>query len=235
MTREIGWRRPIASLNYLLTSHVWRQDHNGFSHQDPGFIDHVVNKKAEVIRVYLPPDANTPAVGHRPLPAQPALRQRHRRRQAAGARLPDHGRGGAPLRARHRHLGLGQQRRGRPGRGDGLRRRHPDARDARRGRRPPPSSCPTLRVRVVNVVDLMRLQPDDGASPRPARPRVRCPVHDRPAGHLRLPRLSVADPPAGVSTHQPRQPPRARLQGGGDRHDPLRHGHAQRPRPVSTW
>ena len=59
VTREIPWRRPIASLNYLLTSHVWRQDHNGFSHQDPGFIDHVVNKKAEVIRVYLPPDANT--------------------------------------------------------------------------------------------------------------------------------------------------------------------------------
>ena len=55
---EIPWRRPIASLNYLLTSHVWRQDHNGFSHQDPGFIDHVVNKKADVIRVYLPPDAN---------------------------------------------------------------------------------------------------------------------------------------------------------------------------------
>jgi xylulose-5-phosphate/fructose-6-phosphate phosphoketolase len=58
-TRGIAWRRPIASLNYLLSSHVWRQDHNGFSHQDPGFIDHVVNKKAEVIRVYLPPDANT--------------------------------------------------------------------------------------------------------------------------------------------------------------------------------
>ncbi|MGH4023692.1 MAG: phosphoketolase family protein, partial [Pseudonocardiaceae bacterium] len=58
-TNAIAWRRPIASLNYLLTSHVWRQDHNGFSHQDPGFIDHVVNKKSEVIRVYLPPDANT--------------------------------------------------------------------------------------------------------------------------------------------------------------------------------
>jgi xylulose-5-phosphate/fructose-6-phosphate phosphoketolase len=59
VTRNIPWRRPIPSLNYLLSSHVWRQDHNGFSHQDPGFIDHVVNKKAEVIRVYLPPDANT--------------------------------------------------------------------------------------------------------------------------------------------------------------------------------
>jgi xylulose-5-phosphate/fructose-6-phosphate phosphoketolase len=58
VTRGIPWRRPIASLNYLLTSHVWRQDHNGFSHQDPGFIDHVANKKAEIVRVYLPPDAN---------------------------------------------------------------------------------------------------------------------------------------------------------------------------------
>ncbi len=58
VTHEISWRRPIASLNYLLSSHVWRQDHNGFSHQDPGFIDHVVNKKAQVVRVYLPPDAN---------------------------------------------------------------------------------------------------------------------------------------------------------------------------------
>ena len=59
VSRSIPWRMPIASLNYLLSSHVWRQDHNGFSHQDPGFIDHVVNKKAEIIRVYLPPDANT--------------------------------------------------------------------------------------------------------------------------------------------------------------------------------
>ncbi|MFD4209313.1 phosphoketolase [Micromonospora tulbaghiae] len=59
VTRNIPWREPVASLNYLLSSHVWRQDHNGFSHQDPGFIDHVVNKKAEVVRVYLPPDGNT--------------------------------------------------------------------------------------------------------------------------------------------------------------------------------
>src|SRR5262249_1334035 len=58
VTRNIFWRKPIASLNYLLTSHVWRQDHNGFSHQDPGFIDHLVNKKAGIVRIYLPPDAN---------------------------------------------------------------------------------------------------------------------------------------------------------------------------------
>jgi xylulose-5-phosphate/fructose-6-phosphate phosphoketolase len=59
VTRDLPWRAPVASLNYLLSSHVWRQDHNGFSHQDPGFIDHVVNKKADIVRVYLPPDANT--------------------------------------------------------------------------------------------------------------------------------------------------------------------------------
>jgi xylulose-5-phosphate/fructose-6-phosphate phosphoketolase len=58
VTRTIPWRRPIASLNYLLTSHVWRQDHNGLSHQDPGFLDHVASKKADVVRIYLPPDAN---------------------------------------------------------------------------------------------------------------------------------------------------------------------------------
>lgn len=59
VTRRLPWRAPIASLNYLLTSHVWRQDHNGCSHQDPGFVDHILNKSPEVVRVYLPPDANT--------------------------------------------------------------------------------------------------------------------------------------------------------------------------------
>ncbi|MDI3102518.1 phosphoketolase, partial [Streptomyces sp. AN-3] len=59
VTRRLPWRAPIASLNYLLTSHVWRQDHNGFSHQDPGFVDHILNKSPEAVRVYLPPDANT--------------------------------------------------------------------------------------------------------------------------------------------------------------------------------
>lgn len=59
VTRKLGWRKPVSSLNYLLSSHVWRQDHNGYSHQDPGFIDHVANKKADIVRIYLPPDANT--------------------------------------------------------------------------------------------------------------------------------------------------------------------------------
>ena len=91
VTSRIPWRRPIASLNYLLTSHVWRQDHNGFTHQDPGFIDHVVNKKAEVVRVYLPPDANCllSVTDH-------CLRSRNyvnvdRGRQAAGAAVAGHG------------------------------------------------------------------------------------------------------------------------------------------------
>ena len=122
VTRELPWRTPIPSLNYLLTSHVWRQDHNGFSHQDPGFIDHVVNKKADVVRVYLPPDANTLlSVADHCLRSR-GLHQRHRRRQAAQPVLVGHGRRGAALRPRPRHLGLGQQRRRRPGRGAGLRR-----------------------------------------------------------------------------------------------------------------
>ena len=94
---EIPWRRPIGSLNYLLSSHVWRQDHNGFSHQDRVHRPSSV-KRAEVVRVYLPPDAN--AHGHRPLPAQPELRQRRRCRQAAGAAVADHGRGDQALRRR---------------------------------------------------------------------------------------------------------------------------------------
>ena len=115
VTLDIPWRRKIASLNYLLASHVWRQDHNGFTHQDPGFIDHVINKKAEIVRVYLPPDANCllSVMDHcSPLPplrdivwvavlaSTPAAVAR-----AAGIRRP-------PLHRRHRHLGVGEQRQG---------------------------------------------------------------------------------------------------------------------------
>ena len=110
-TRNIPWRRPIASLNYLLTSHVWRQDHNGFTHQDPGFIDHVVNKKAEVIRVYLPPDANCLLSVTDHCLRSRGLCERDRRRQTARRRS------GSPWsrRSTHcttglEHLGMGQQR-----------------------------------------------------------------------------------------------------------------------------
>ena len=159
---------PIASLNYLLTSHVWRQDHNGFSHQDPGFIDHVVNKKAEIIRVYLPPDANTllSVMDH-------CLRSRDyvnvdRRRQAARAELPRHGRRGRACTRGHRDLGVGIERRGRRARTSSWRA----AATCPRSRRSQRSTfcaqhVPDLRIRVVNVVDLMRLQPDTRASARP--------------------------------------------------------------------
>ena len=129
-TREIEWRPPVASLNYLLTSHVWRQDHNGFSHQDPGFIDHVVNKKAEVVRVYLPPDTNTLLSTMRHCLASTHYVNVVVAGQAAVVRLAGRRGGGPALRARAGHLGLGVPRRGRPGRGDRLRRRRTDPRGA---------------------------------------------------------------------------------------------------------
>ena len=135
VTRHIPWRPPIASLNYLLTSHVWRQDHNGFSHQDPGFIDHVVNKKAEVVRVYLPPDAEHAALGGRPLPAQQALRQCDRRGETAGIAVARYGCRHRALHRGSRHLALGRNRwRGRAGCSDGLRGRCSHARNISRGR-----------------------------------------------------------------------------------------------------
>ena len=134
VTRGIPWRRPIASLNYLLSSHVWRQDHNGFTHQDPGFIDHVVNKKAEVIRVYLPPDANTLlSVADHCLRSK-RLRQRHRGRQAAVAELPVDGRGDRPLHARASASGSGP----RTTRAASRTSCSPAAATSRRSRRSPP-------------------------------------------------------------------------------------------------
>ena len=135
VTRELAWRRPIASLNYLLTSHVWRQDHNGFSHQDPGFIDHVVNKKADVIRVYLPPDANTllSVTDH-------CLRSRNYVNVIVAGKQPAPQWLGIDAAVRHctgrsEHLAVGEQRRGkRTRRRDGVRRRRADAEDASRRR-----------------------------------------------------------------------------------------------------
>ncbi len=137
VTADIPWRRPIASLNYLLSSLVWRQDHNGFSHQDPGFIDHVVNKKAEAHPGLPAARCEHAPVGRRSLPSQPELRQRRRRREAARPELAVDGRGDPALHPRHRDLGLRlERRRRRPRRRDGLRRRRPDARDAGGGRHP---------------------------------------------------------------------------------------------------
>ena len=124
---EVSWRAPVSSLNLLITSTVWRQDHNGFTHQDPGFLDVVVNKSPER-RAHLPAAGRQlPAVGRRPLPAEHQLHQRHRRGQAEASAIPRHGRGDRALHQGRRHLGLGEQRPGRRARrGHGALRRHAD-------------------------------------------------------------------------------------------------------------
>lgn len=159
VTRHIPWRRPIASLNYLLTSHVWQQDHNGFSHQDPGFIDHVVNKKADIIRVYLPPDANTllSVTDH-------CLRSRHYVNVIVAGKQP--GRQWLDMDAAIKHctagMGIWTWASNDEG-GD------PDVVMACAGDVPTLEALaaveilwqhfPELKIRVINVVDLMTLQP----------------------------------------------------------------------------
>ena len=231
MTREIPWRRPIASLNYLLTSHVWRQDHNGFSHQDPGFIDHVVNKKSEVIRVYLPPDANSLLSV-----ADHCLRSRHYVNVIVAGKQPALDYLSMDDAIVHATRGIGIWPWASNDDGD------PDVVIASAGDIPTLEALaatallrehlPDLRVRFVNVVDLMRLQ-DATEHPHGLSSRDFDALFttDKPVD-LRVPRLPVADPPAGLPAHEPGEPPRPWLQGGRDRHDAVRHGHAQRPRPV---
>ena len=157
---EIAWRAPIASLNYLLTSHVWRQDHNGFSHQDPGFIDHVANKKAGVVRVYLPPDTNTllSTVDH-------CLRSRNLINVIVAGKQPGPNWLTMVQAELHCTRGLGiWEWAGTDDGGD------PDVVLASAGDVPTLETLaaadllrdhlPDLKVRVVNVVDLMRLQPE---------------------------------------------------------------------------
>ena len=161
VTRQIPWRRPIASLNYLLTSHVWRQDHNGFSHQDPGFIDHVVNKKADVIRVYLPPDANTLLSV-----ADHCLRSRNYVNVIVAGKQPALQYLDLDAAIKHCTAGIGIWEWASNDRGA-----EPDVVMASAGDVPTLETlaavsllrqqAPDLKVRVVNVVDLMRLQPAD--------------------------------------------------------------------------
>ena len=160
VTRGIPWRKPIASLNYLLSSHVWRQDHNGFSHQDPGFIDHVANKKAEVVRVYLPPDANTLLSV-----ADHCLRSRDYVNVIVAGKQPELQWLDMESAVRHSEAGIGIWEWASSDGG-----RDPDLVLACAGDVPTlevlaartllSEELPDLRVRVVNVVDLMRLQPE---------------------------------------------------------------------------
>jgi xylulose-5-phosphate/fructose-6-phosphate phosphoketolase len=160
VSRTIPWRRPIASLNYLLSSHVWQQDHNGFSHQDPGFIDHVANKKAEVIRVYLPPDANTLLSV-----ADHCLRSRDYVNVIVSGKAPSLDYLSIDEAVVHCARGIGIWD---WASSDG--EEEPDVVLGCAGDVPTLETLaaaailrdhlPALRVRVVNVVDLMRLQPD---------------------------------------------------------------------------
>jgi len=159
VSRDIAWRRPIASLNYMLTSHVWRQDHNGFSHQDPGFIDHVVNKKPEIIRVYLPPDANTLlAVTDR------CLKSRNCVNVIVAGKHPEQQWLDVDAAIKHCAAGIGIWAWASTDAGE-----EPDVVMACAGDVPTLETLaavellrqlfPELKVRVVNVVDLMSLQP----------------------------------------------------------------------------
>jgi xylulose-5-phosphate/fructose-6-phosphate phosphoketolase len=160
ITRDIPWRRPIASLNYLLSSHVWRQDHNGFSHQDPGFIDHVVNKKAEIVRVYLPPDANCLLSV-----ADHCLRSRDYVNVIVAGKQPSLNYLGMEEAVAHCTRGIGVWDWACSDEGS-----EPDVVLACAGDVPTLETIaatailrrelPDLKVRVVNVVDLMRLEPD---------------------------------------------------------------------------
>ena len=159
VTRDIPWRRPIASLNYLLSSHVWRQDHNGFSHQDPGFIDHVMNKKAEIVRVYLPPDANCLLSV-----ADHCLRSRDYVNVIVAGKQPALDYLGMEEAIAHCTRGIGVWDWASSDEGS-----EPDVVLACAGDTPTLETLaatailrhelPELKVRVVNVVDLMRLQP----------------------------------------------------------------------------
>ncbi|MEE2052499.1 phosphoketolase family protein [Nocardiopsis tropica] len=162
VTRGLPWRRPIASLNYLLTSHVWRQDHNGFTHQDPGFLDVVLNKPAEVVRVYLPPDANTLLSV-----ADHCLRSRDYVNVVVAGKQPALDFLSVEEAVAHCTRGIGIWEWASTGAGE-----DPDVVLACAGDVPTLETLaaadllrqlfPELRVRVVNVVDLMRLQPPSG-------------------------------------------------------------------------
>lgn len=158
---EIAWRRPVASLNILLTSHVWRQDHNGFSHQDPGFIDHVVNKKADIIRVYLPPDANTLLYV-----TDCCLRSRNLVNVIVAGKQPELQWLDMAAAINHASAGIGMwewacsDQAGEPdivlaAAGDVPTLEMLAAIDILRG------LVPTLKIRFINVVDLMTLQPQE--------------------------------------------------------------------------
>ena len=229
---HIPWRRPIASLNYLLSSHVWRQDHNGFSHQDPGFIDHVVNKKAEIIRVYLPPDANTllSVTDH-------CLRSRNYVNVIVAGKQPAPQWLDMDAAIKHCTAGIGiwpwasNDQSGEPDVvmaccGDVPTLETLAAVELLRG------YFPELKIRVINVVDLMKLQPQS--------------EHPHGLSDKAFDVLFTTDKPIIFAFHgypllihrltyrrtQPRESARARLQGRRHDHDAIRHDGDERRGPL---
>ena len=190
ISKTIPWRKPIASLNYLLTSHVWRQDHNGFSHQDPGFIDHVASKKVRRRAHLSAAGRELPAVGGGSLSAQPQLRQPDHRRQTAGVAVARYRFRRSPL---HRGAGIWHW----ASNDDG----DPDVVMACAGDVPTLETLaavtllreyvPDIRIRVVNVVDLMALQPQTEHPHGLEDQDFDALFTTRQAGDLRLPRLSA--------------------------------------------
>ena len=232
VTRDIPWRRPIASLNYLLSSHVWRQDHNGFSHQDPGFLDHVVNKKAQVVRVYLPPDTNCLLSV-----ADHCLASRNCVNVIVAGKQPQLNWLTMDEAITHCVRGLGIWGWASNDQGD-----EPDVVMACCGDVPTLETqaavdllrrrLPDLKIRVVNVVDLMRLEPAT--------------EHPNGISDAEFDALFTTDKPIIFAFHgypwlvypltyrrhaHPNLHVRG-LQGGGDDHHTVRHGDDERSRPV---
>ena len=231
---QVLWRRPLASLNYLLSSHVWRQDHNGFTHQDPGFLDVVLNKSPAVVRVYLPPDTNTLLSTY-----DHCLRSRHYVNVVVAGKQPQADWLSVDDAALHCARGAGIWE---WASSDSAPDTVPDVVLACAG------DVPTLETLAATSILRAELPGPAGqggqhrrshasaarvgSSARAARPRIRHAVHRGQARHLRLPRLPVACAPAHLPAAQSRPHARPRLQGEGDHDDAVRHGDAQRPRPL---
>jgi xylulose-5-phosphate/fructose-6-phosphate phosphoketolase len=220
VTSQLPWRREIASLNYLLASHVWQQDHNGFTHQDPGFLDHVVSKKADIVRVYLPPDANSLLSV-----ADHCLRSRNYVNVVVAGKhaLPQW----LTMEQAVVHCAEGIGIWKWASNDEGV---EPDVVMACCGDTPALETLaavsilrehlPDLKIRVVNVVDLMKLEPES-EHPHGLSSAAYDALFTRRSTSSSTPRVPVADPSPHLPAHQP-QPPCARIHRGGHDHDTLR-------------
>ena len=231
---HLSWREEISSLNLLITSTVWRQDHNGFTHQDPGFLDVVVNKSAEVTRIYLPPDVNSLlSVADHCLRSENYVnvivsdKQMHLQYMDMDAAI------------RHCTKGIGIWDWASNDEGS-----EPDVVMASAGDIPTQEALaatallradfPDLKIRFINVVDLFKLQPSTEHPHGLTRSGFRLPVYRRQTDHLQFPRLSLADSPSGVPPHQSQEHACAGIQGKGQHQYADGTGYQQRDRPLQS-